>query len=619
MALAALAILCGGGIGLAQDYRFEVPDVSGTRWYKGNTHTHTLESDGDSPPEYVARWYKQHGYDFLVLSDHNVLTDPAALAGLVDSTFLLIPGEEVTSGFEGHPVHVNGLDIPRVIQPQVGASLVETLQLNVDVVREVDGVPHINHPNFGWAFGAAELDRVDDYRLLEIYNGHPLVHNLGGGGAPSVEEVWDILLTRGKRVYAIAVDDAHHFQGEFGPHRSNPGRGWVVVRAGSLEASAIMRSLEEGLFYASTGVELEDVRVLPYRLEVVIEERGSFKYTTSFIGAGGRVLKETGENPAVFELTRPDLHVRARVRDSGGAVAWVQPAFVQSGELSMDWTALETMNATLPPGVRVFAGRNDQLPLRGWYVRVDEPDPEIITRIVVSDDTTDNRETVTSFARDLDACVAVNGGYFTMDQTPARHVGLLLADGVTWRPATVSVRRDTLSFEIARGAIGFTADDEIEFTWATSRDGVHYAWPEPPPHRPGQPAPALRYEDAGPWEVRDAIGAGPMLVVDGEVHVTSDQEVFFGTTIPFVHPRTAAGRTADGALILMVVDGRQPVSRGVSLRELARLMLDVGAVDAVNLDGGGSSALVVNGVLLNRPQGTTREREVMSALVTFCR
>ncbi|NIP78284.1 MAG: hypothetical protein GWM90_03425, partial [Gemmatimonadetes bacterium] len=75
-------------------------------WFKGNTHTHTTESDGDSPPEYVARWYKDHGYDFLVLSDHNVFTDPAELAHLVDSTFLLIAGEEVTSGFDGASVHV---------------------------------------------------------------------------------------------------------------------------------------------------------------------------------------------------------------------------------------------------------------------------------------------------------------------------------------------------------------------------------------------------------------------------------------------------------------------------------------------------------------------------------
>ena len=75
------------------------PDRSAWRWYKGNTHTHTLESDGDSTPEDVTRWYREHGYQFLVLSDHNVLTRIDALSTRVrgaDEQFLLVPGEEVT-------------------------------------------------------------------------------------------------------------------------------------------------------------------------------------------------------------------------------------------------------------------------------------------------------------------------------------------------------------------------------------------------------------------------------------------------------------------------------------------------------------------------------------------
>ncbi len=312
----------------AQTYRFEVPDVAGTRWYKGNTHTHTLESDGDSPPEYVARWYKEHGYDFLVLSDHNVLVDPVRLAQLVDTSFILIPGEEVTASFDKIPVHVNGLNIPDLVEPRTGETLVETLQNNVDAVREVDGVPHINHPNYQWAFGALELGQVERYRLFEIFSGHPSVNNFGGGDSPGLEDVWDVVLSHGKRVYGIAVDDAHHFQGEFGPGRVNPGRGWVVVRARSLDANEIMRNLEAGLFYASNGVELEDIIVTPTRLEVHIKQRSNRKYTTSFIGSGGKTLKVTGGRVAVFELDGPTRYVRARVRDSNGELAWTQPVFV---------------------------------------------------------------------------------------------------------------------------------------------------------------------------------------------------------------------------------------------------------------------------------------------------
>lgn len=317
-----------GPMHTGQTFRFEVPGVSGGRWFKGNTHTHTLNSDGDSPPEQVARWYRAHGYAFLVLSDHNVFTDPAQLAHLADSTFLLIPGEELTTSFQQRPVHVNGLNIPHVIAPRQDSTLAGTIQANVDAVREVRGVPHINHPNFRWAFDHHVLAQVRGDKLLEIFNGHPHVHNAGGGDVPGLEAMWDSLLTRGKRIYGIAVDDAHHFQGEFAAERSNPGRGWIAVRAARLDAGEILRNLEAGQFYASTGVELADVVVTPSTLAVHIRQRGDFRYRTEFIGSGGRVLARSDANPAVFTLTGSEAYVRARVLDSGGGTAWVQPVFV---------------------------------------------------------------------------------------------------------------------------------------------------------------------------------------------------------------------------------------------------------------------------------------------------
>jgi hypothetical protein len=313
---------------VALSQEFESRKTDGLLLFKGNTHTHTTMSDGDSHPEEVAMWYKTHGYRFLVLSDHNVFTNPETLAALVDSSFLLIPGEELTTSFQKKPVHVNGLNIPGVISPQTDSTLLGTIQRNVDAVRSVKGVPHINHPNFGWAIDKGTLMQVKNDKLLEIYNGHPLVHNQGGSGHPGLEEIWDYLLTSGMRIYGIAVDDAHHFKKEFGPGRSNPGKGWVVVWASKLDADEILRNLEAGYFYASTGVELQEVEVSPKRIEITIRQKSNFGYRTEFIGAGGRVLHRTEENPAVFELKDQEKYVRARVSDSGGFVAWVQPVFV---------------------------------------------------------------------------------------------------------------------------------------------------------------------------------------------------------------------------------------------------------------------------------------------------
>jgi hypothetical protein len=300
-------------------------------WYKGNTHTHTINSDGDTSPDEVVRWYKEHEYNFLVLSDHNFLTEVEGLNSIfaAQEKFLLIKGEEVTDSFKDKPVHVNGLNISQVVLPQHGASILQTIQNNVNSIRGVGGVPHINHPNFDWAITADELRLVQNERLFEIYNGHPRVHNVGGGGSPSPEQMWDLILSNEKLIYGIAVDDAHHFKGEFAPDRSNPGRGWVMVYASELSVTAILEAMENGSFYASTGVTLSDYNATPEEIKISIAEEPSFKYTTYFIGDGGKLLSAS-YGPAVrYRFTGEEKYVRARVQDSMGHMAWTQPVYLK--------------------------------------------------------------------------------------------------------------------------------------------------------------------------------------------------------------------------------------------------------------------------------------------------
>jgi hypothetical protein len=301
------------------------------RWYKGNTHTHTLNSDGDSTPDEVVRWYREHGYQFLVLTDHNFITSVEGLNALhgADEKFVVIPGEEVTDMFEKKPIHVNGLNVKRFVEPQGGKSVVDTVQRNVDAVRGAEGVPHINHPNYEWAISPEELKEIRNHKLFEIFNGHPLTNNLGGGDHPGLEEVWDMILTSGKRVYGIAVDDAHTFKRPWDRGSARPGQGWVVVRASKLAAPEILTALERGEFYASTGVELNDLQVASGTMTVTIRPHGATQFTTIFIGRGGRELLRTGANPAVYRFKGDELYVRAKVVDSNGRVGWVQPVFLK--------------------------------------------------------------------------------------------------------------------------------------------------------------------------------------------------------------------------------------------------------------------------------------------------
>jgi hypothetical protein len=303
------------------------PGSPAARWYKGNTHTHTLNSDGDSTPDDVTKWYREHGYQFLVLSDHNVLTKPDGLNAVhgAREQFLLIQGEEVTDRFGDKPLHINGLNVSEVVEPQHGSSVVDVVQRSVDAIRKAGGVPHINHPNFGWAITADELQAVRNDKLFEIYNGHHQVNNLGGGGVPGMEEVWDRILSSGKLIYGIADDDAHVFKQPGNPNVPGPGRGWVFVRADRLASTPIVEALDRGDFYASTGVELSDYQVTAKAISITIKTERTSKYRVQFIGRNGAILGEAISSPAVYEFKGDELYVRAKVLESNGRVAWTQP------------------------------------------------------------------------------------------------------------------------------------------------------------------------------------------------------------------------------------------------------------------------------------------------------
>jgi hypothetical protein len=301
------------------------------RWFRGNTHTHTLNSDGDSTPEDVARWYREHGYQFVVFTDHEFITPVDGLNAVIGAQgkFMAMSGQEVTGRFGTTPVHANGLGLMTVVMPRTGVSPLDVLQKDVAAIREAGALPQINHPNFGWALTGADLAKIEGTALLEIWNGHPLVNNLGGGGVPSAEAMWDEALTAGRRLFAVADDDAHHFKRLDDPTAAAPNRGWVMVRSRELTQAAILDAMHRGDFYASTGVTLSDVQATATQLRVVITTTTFSKYRIQFIGAGGRLLAEVTASPAVYTFKGDEQYVRARVIESNGKMAWTQPAFLK--------------------------------------------------------------------------------------------------------------------------------------------------------------------------------------------------------------------------------------------------------------------------------------------------
>lgn len=339
-AVVSLCIPALAGLACAQP-----PATSQTlHWFKGNLHTHTNKSDGDATPVVVARWYRDQDYDFLALTDHNKLVDPQAVAAELGDAkgrkpFLLVAGEEVTDGLKDGPrpaaIHLGALGTTRTVGAQGGKTVPEVLARCIKAIRAGGGVAIVNHPNFVWSLTPADLLSNPEITHFEVYNAHPIVHNLGGGGKPSTEQMWDRVLSTGRPLYGLATDDAHYYA-KFTLKHANPGRGWVCVRAAALTPDAILAALQAGNFYASTGVDLSDIQTTGGVLRLTIvpgwasSPNMAEKYSTQFIGRDGKVLKTDLSLEPKYRLKPGDLYVRAKVTSSNGGHAWTQALFARA-------------------------------------------------------------------------------------------------------------------------------------------------------------------------------------------------------------------------------------------------------------------------------------------------
>jgi hypothetical protein len=323
------------------------------RWLRGNTHTHTWNSDGDSPPHEVVRWYRERGYQFVVITDHEYITDVGPLNALMGAPhrFVIVAGQELTQRVadpahrEGlRQAHLNGLGVTQVVLPigergiASGTTIADTYRRNVAALRAAGGVVQANHPNFRWSVRLEEMLALPDSTLFELWNGHPTVYNSGGvdtsGHAfPSTEVLWDSLLTRGKLLFGVADDDSHHFrpQDAENPDLARPGRGWVYVRADTLSTEAILSGLRRGDFYSSTGVVLRRYEASATEIVVEVVPAADRSYRIEFIGDGGRILASTVARSATYRIVGSEGYVRARVVDSSDRRAWMQPVMVPAG------------------------------------------------------------------------------------------------------------------------------------------------------------------------------------------------------------------------------------------------------------------------------------------------
>jgi len=271
----------------------------GTGWFKGQLHTHSDQSDGDDTPEEVANWYKDHNYDFLVLSDHTRVTP---FEHFSEPGFLAMEGDEISCCSN----HVNAYKVEEYIPGG-------TIQTNLNRVKAVDGVAILNHPTGLYHLKHGDLMQGGPLlRIMEIYNSNP-VH-----AGPEDEALWDLLLSSGRPVLGVATDDMHSID------TNQAGKAWIVVKGTELTEDAIMDAIEGGEMYASTGVFLDEYTVDDERMFVDTFAADEIH----FIGRGGRVLKVVEGPVAEYEFVGNEGYVRAKAFQDGNKWAWMQPVFI---------------------------------------------------------------------------------------------------------------------------------------------------------------------------------------------------------------------------------------------------------------------------------------------------
>ncbi|NPV08990.1 MAG: CehA/McbA family metallohydrolase [Anaerolineae bacterium] len=283
--------------------------LPGAKAFRGNLHTHTTVSDGELSPQDAVRWYRDHGYDFVAVTDHWRPLSPFTADGI-----LIVPGVE----FDGTDsdlglYHIVGLDVPDCPAREE----LRDAAAVVSFIARAGGLAVLCHPYWcgmpSWA-----VARVDGVFAVEVYNATCEAHIAKGLSAVH----WDDALAVGRSLWGLAVDDAHWSRADFGC-------GWVAVQADELSLPALRQALLAGRFYASTGPEILDFVVDGNRAYARTSEARRIAFICD-AHRGGCVHAEAGTtvSEAEFGGLAEAKYVRLEVDDPQGRRAWSNPIYL---------------------------------------------------------------------------------------------------------------------------------------------------------------------------------------------------------------------------------------------------------------------------------------------------
>ncbi|MHA4810614.1 phosphodiester glycosidase family protein [Flavitalea flava] len=285
----------------------------------------------------------------------------------------------------------------------------------------------------------------------------------------------------------------------------------------------------------------------------------------------------------------------------------------------LQWRNADSSFGPLPGSMHVFR-TNDSLdgqPFVAYYVSARLKDK----KLQFTAQTGDNKRFTPAQYYQLEQFprLVVNSTFFSFETN--QNLNLVIREGKLAAYNILSLKgkgQDSLLYYyITRSAIGIDRKRRADIAWVftDSTKRKPYAFEDGPVISKGEaPSPGINdLNDVGWkwWKMRTAVGGGPVLIHNGIIRITNKEEQLFSGGEADKHPRTAMGYTRSGQLIILAIQGRLPgIAAGASLDQEAKILSDLGCYEALNLDGGGSSCMLVNGRETIKPSDKEGERPV---------
>ncbi len=308
-------------------------------YFKGNTHCHSTNSDGEISPQEIARYYKSIDYDFVAITDHHTCTKTNEYNQ--QASFAPIAGTEIGSLRLAHTVGLWVGDECKVFEDDEfleGCPIGNLYQTYIDEIKKVGGIPILCHPFWHWTFDYQAIKNVTGWNHFELCNASPDCNAFPVPGYAPAEQMWDKLLSSNRRVFGVASDDAHEYSGAYKPNKPFGGRGFIMLKADCLTDKSLRDSFEKGCFYSSTGTLLKDYTLDNNGFYISIEPTG-YDEVCSFevFGLNGKLLQHTHGTEVKYQFNGDEVYVRVRIATTLGQWLWTQPIFLDDLSNQMEW------------------------------------------------------------------------------------------------------------------------------------------------------------------------------------------------------------------------------------------------------------------------------------------